>query len=115
MSNSTTCEEVGEDLCWILYGVVASMISLLCYSCFRGCAIRESYTPSRSPINIPQITVRDSSAYESPCAVCIQEIADDDEICRLPCGHYFHPQCIHPWLAIQQVCPLCKLEVTQEP
>ena len=44
------------------------------------------------------------------CAICIMEYAPGQRICTLQCegGHHFHQSCIHQWLAMSQLCPLCK-------
>lgn len=52
----------------------------------------------------------DSSNAES-CAICLLEITDPKESCRLEkCKHLFHPSCIHPWVRDlkHKACPLCR-------
>ncbi|CAL5059816.1 unnamed protein product [Urochloa decumbens] len=45
------------------------------------------------------------------CAVCKDGIAAGLSVLRLPCKHYFHADCIRPWLAIRNTCPVCRFEL----
>ena len=55
---------------------------------------------------------RDSSGQET-CAICVEEFQEKDTTRVLPCNHFFHPQCIDPWLTDHSsMCPLCKQSVT---
>lgn len=45
------------------------------------------------------------------CAICIENIDDDDEVRALTCGHAFHAGCLDPWLTSRRACcPLCKAD-----
>lgn len=58
------------------------------------------------------VTVTD--AEEVSCAVCIDEISDNQDLIVLPCHHKFHTDCIIPWLTERQAhCPLCKYDVME--
>ena len=41
------------------------------------------------------------------CIICYDNISYDDLIFT-KCDHYYHESCIKRWLAINQVCPICK-------
>ena len=49
------------------------------------------------------------------CSVCLQDFADADTVRTLPCLHYFHCECVDPWLMQRgrnlAACPVCKTRV----
>jgi Ring finger domain len=49
---------------------------------------------------------------EEQCAVCRIEFEGEDEVKKLPCGHYYHPECVGQWLQQKKICPQCSGEVT---
>ncbi|XP_008230329.1 PREDICTED: E3 ubiquitin-protein ligase Praja-1 [Prunus mume] len=53
---------------------------------------------------------------EVVCAVCKDSIASEDKVRSLPCCHYYHQDCIVPWLGIRNTCPVCRYELpTDDP
>jgi len=49
---------------------------------------------------------------DEQCSVCRDEFADMCcEVTVLPCKHYFHGECITPWLKVNRACPLCFQDV----
>ena len=49
------------------------------------------------------------------CVLCMEGFEDGVSIRRLPCGHYYHTECIDQWLIVAQAsqrrsCPLCKAD-----
>jgi len=53
------------------------------------------------------------SSYTS-CSICIDDLQQGEELILLQhCGHFFHPQCIGPWLTKKRAnCPLCQMSVS---
>jgi len=69
---------------------------------------------SRTVEHLPASPVADEL-----CAICIELLGDGGGCgspapakrrCTLACGHHFHTDCIHRWLANSRQCPLCKRE-----
>ncbi|WCJ19028.1 E3 ubiquitin-protein ligase RNF115 [Euphorbia peplus] len=61
-------------------------------------------------------TIKITSSFldddEFLCAVCKEEFVVDAEVKLLPCDHFFHPECILPWLHLNHhSCPLCRFEI----
>lgn len=45
------------------------------------------------------------------CAVCIEAYKAGDVLSVLTCNHFFHKQCIEPWLLEHRTCPMCKCDI----
>ncbi|XP_020102991.1 uncharacterized protein LOC109720354 [Ananas comosus] len=45
------------------------------------------------------------------CVVCDDEISLGEWATLLPCSHYYHGECILPWLKIRNTCPMCRYEL----
>jgi len=59
-------------------------------------------------------TVATEPAEADACAICFCEYEDASLVKQLPCGHFYHTQCIDTWLAKGTTCPLCKRPVWAE-
>ncbi|XP_061839388.1 E3 ubiquitin-protein ligase RNF115-like isoform X1 [Nerophis lumbriciformis] len=42
------------------------------------------------------------------CTVCREEYSSGERVKKLPCLHYFHSECIVPWLELHDTCPVCR-------
>ena len=63
-------------------------------------------------IVITEENVSDFSNFD--CAVCKDSFeADGGGLHKLPCGHYFHCDCIVPWLKQHNTCPVCRSALTE--
>lgn len=49
------------------------------------------------------------------CCICLARYVDNDDLRLLPCGHFFHKDCVDKWLKINALCPLCKAEIDVVP
>ena len=55
---------------------------------------------------------RRRSEQQEECALCLSAFQNGEKVTTLPCGHFYHHDCIHAWFDAQQYkdrfCPLCK-------
>ncbi|XP_050733362.1 E3 ubiquitin-protein ligase RNF126-like isoform X2 [Eriocheir sinensis] len=42
------------------------------------------------------------------CSVCMEDFTVDESVRRLDCDHFFHNDCIIPWLELHGTCPICR-------
>ena len=90
----------------------------------------------RSPIILfkSNTTNHDNTDDDPICAVCLELFVDNEKIRKLSkikeilymhkmppflflfevCSHYFHVECIDPWLLSRQSCPLCNRNILAE-
>jgi len=62
-------------------------------------------------------TVKSQFSFDlySSCSICLEDFVIGEKLIKLPCTHYFHPDCIKPWLTERQpTCPLCKANVKSD-
>ncbi|MCD9646756.1 hypothetical protein HAX54_036913 [Datura stramonium] len=60
--------------------------------------------------NLPLVALKDEK-NKTACAVCKDEILVVEKVTELPCSHYYHWDCIVPWLNIRNTCPVCRQEL----
>ncbi|RDX95109.1 putative E3 ubiquitin-protein ligase RHC2A, partial [Mucuna pruriens] len=62
--------------------------------------------------SLPTIEINDTHlAMESHCAVCKEAFELGTAVREMPCKHIYHPECILPWLALHNSCPVCRHEL----
>ncbi|CAF1971877.1 unnamed protein product [Rotaria magnacalcarata] len=64
---------------------------------------------------LPTMTYRKtskSSSTDEKCAICLSEYKNGETVKRLRCKHFFHPNCIDPWLKTSTQCPICRGQQT---
>lgn len=49
---------------------------------------------------------------DDKCAVCLSEYISGEKLKHLKCKHFFHSDCIDPWLKTSTRCPICRGEQT---
>lgn len=45
------------------------------------------------------------------CMICMTPFQQSEPLILLPCFHYFHTECLGPWLKQKAKCPSCRLKV----
>mmetsp|Transcript_29770 Transcript_29770/g.48082 ORF Transcript_29770/g.48082 Transcript_29770/m.48082 type:complete len:271 (-) Transcript_29770:421-1233(-) len=67
--------------------------------------------------NLPRVKVSDREpGTQLDCAVCKDELSNEDSAVEMPCSHLFHENCILPWLESHNSCPVCRHELpTDDP
>ncbi|KAJ0440920.1 putative transcription factor C2H2 family [Helianthus annuus] len=62
------------------------------------------------------VTQEDAVNDNALCAVCKDGMVVGEMATQLPCGHRYHGECILPWLAVRNTCPVCRHELpTDDP
>ncbi|XP_027333769.1 E3 ubiquitin-protein ligase RDUF2-like [Abrus precatorius] len=65
--------------------------------------------------SLPAIEINETHmATESHCAVCKEPFELGIAAKEMPCKHIYHHECILPWLAIRNSCPVCRHELPSE-
>ncbi|KAF7816425.1 putative E3 ubiquitin-protein ligase RHC2A [Senna tora] len=65
--------------------------------------------------SLPTIEIDESHLEsESHCAVCKEAFESGTTAREMPCKHIYHPECILPWLALRNSCPVCRHELPSD-
>ncbi|CAL9776043.1 unnamed protein product [Musa acuminata subsp. burmannicoides] len=68
---------------------------------------------SQSSINaMPTIKINQRHLHgDSHCPVCKERFEIGSEAREMPCKHFYHSECIIPWLEQHNSCPVCRCEM----
>lgn len=62
--------------------------------------------------SLPKKVVSKSDADEksgkAECSICMDEVELGTSVTTLPCGHWFHFECVKAWLSEHDTCPQCR-------
>ena len=50
---------------------------------------------------------------DNVCSICLCEYEKNDDILLLPCGHFFHDECVTSWTNQSVRCPLCNCDLNR--
>jgi len=54
---------------------------------------------------------KDQVASNLECTICTEKYRVYEQCDILPCKHFFHQDCIRPWLELHNTCPVCRFEL----
>jgi len=61
---------------------------------------------------LPEITITQKEVErELTCGICVEAFRLGEDAKQIPCKHWFHIDCIHPWLKLRNSCPTCRFEL----
>jgi hypothetical protein len=76
--------------------------------------------PPASQFAIDKLDVREldekmlGGESKSRCVICVDEMSVGDKALVLPCNHFFHGECVTPWLKQHNTCPVCRRSIEPE-
>ncbi|KAM0940960.1 putative transcription factor C2H2 family [Dioscorea sansibarensis] len=83
----------------------------------EGLRLVEEYNPfdalpaaASAVASLPEIVIPEGfgAGDEVLCTVCMDEFVAGRNATQMPCGHFYHRDCILPWLALRNTCPVCR-------
>ncbi|XP_030043512.1 E3 ubiquitin-protein ligase RNF115 [Microcaecilia unicolor] len=65
--------------------------------------------------SLPTVTVTQEQVDMGlECPVCKEDYTATEQVRQLPCSHFFHSDCIVPWLELHDTCPVCRKSLNGE-
>ncbi|KAL1535899.1 RING-type E3 ubiquitin transferase [Salvia divinorum] len=72
---------------------------------------RSDPAPRSSIDSLKEVTITADSDSSMLCPVCKDPFVVDSVAKVMPCKHTYHPDCIVPWLEINNSCPVCRYKL----
>jgi E3 ubiquitin-protein ligase RNF115/126 len=70
--------------------------------------------PEPEIASLPKVPVTQAMLGENgkaDCSICMDEVEKDQQVTKLYCDHWFHPECISMWLKEHDTCPHCRKSI----
>lgn len=66
--------------------------------------------PKEQVVKLPTVKISDDQVKSNnlQCTVCMDDFQVGDSARQLQCEHFFHEDCILPWLELHASCPICR-------
>ncbi|XP_043972739.1 E3 ubiquitin-protein ligase RNF115 [Gambusia affinis] len=65
--------------------------------------------------SLPTVSITEEQAdCCMECPVCKEDFEVGEPVRQLPCNHFFHSDCIVPWLEMHDTCPVCRMSLNGE-
>ncbi|CAG5886360.1 E3 ubiquitin-protein ligase RNF115 [Menidia menidia] len=59
--------------------------------------------------SLPNVSIsQEQTDCRLECPICREEFSLGESVRKLPCLHYYHSECIVPWLELHDTCPVCR-------
>jgi len=62
--------------------------------------------PRAQVVTVGESVDIETGKFDPTCVICIADFEPGETLARLPCGHFFHVECVNHWLAENGHCPL---------
>ncbi|XP_074651445.1 E3 ubiquitin-protein ligase RNF115-like isoform X2 [Tubulanus polymorphus] len=65
--------------------------------------------------DLPRVSISQEQVEKTlQCTVCMEDFKLGENVRKLPCDHYYHTDCIVPWLERHGSCPICRKDLNGE-
>eukprot|EP00013_Stygamoeba_regulata_P005683 CAMPEP_0177640548 /NCGR_PEP_ID=MMETSP0447-20121125/6601_1 /TAXON_ID=0 /ORGANISM="Stygamoeba regulata, Strain BSH-02190019" /LENGTH=362 /DNA_ID=CAMNT_0019142625 /DNA_START=516 /DNA_END=1604 /DNA_ORIENTATION=+ len=100
---------------------VGCLVCICVGCCWRRFSSDDFYHDPASPLDDEQIAGIPTAVYSAGmpglgedndrCCICLENYEPGVLLRELPCGHFYHQECVDTWLRESGLCPLCKQPV----
>ena len=88
---------------YIIFGTV---IMIFCFQCFSKDICNKNKLKIIVNKELNELVLNNTF-----CSICYETYDDSKKICKLPCGHIYHLDCINVWFDRKRTCPYCNLYI----
>lgn len=99
----------------ILFFYVILLTCNLCIKFFKTKEENQETKPlifNTNPINNqPNNILNLQNDLNNVCAICLEFYNKGNTLQFFNCGHYFHTECVQPWIIKNNICPTCRTNI----